>query len=697
MKILTLLFFITFNFFGQNKDSLITVIKNYTVRDSIQCERYNLLIDAENDDDIWIRYNRILGEIAVEKINSKISNKEKKTYYNYLGLHYNNVGYFFNNDKEKSLYFYKKAIFFYKKGSDVNSLAQTLQNVGTIYDTFGEPKKALFYYNQVVSIYEKTNDLKGLANIYADFGRTYSEYGAYDKAFDFYSRSMKISDKINDEPSKIRTIGFQIIALNAQKEYAKILDYLVIQENYFVKTKNFEKLNGIYSNYAFVYNEIKEYSKMEFYLNKTIELAIKNKSDLYLATAYGNYCSYFLEKNDLKNAYKYSILDIQLSSKIQREPNFTKTIIKHSSILRLKKENKKALEFGLKAYTNSKQINNMSVLQSASKNLKEIYKAINNNELAFKYAEEEIKINDTLNLINTKNSAINSLFKYETEKKEAEIKVLSQQKKISELENKRQKTTLLLLIFGIISILISIFLLFKRYKTNKQNEILKSEIAKTQAEIKATESELKALKSQMNPHFIFNALSSIQDQFMFGDKVIANEQMGNFTYLTRQILTVSGKKQILIATEIDILTKYLELEKMRFKTDFVYKISTRETIDEDYHEIPPMLIQPFVENSIKHGLLHKSGIKKVEVNFELDSNEEYIICTIIDNGIGCDISAEINAKNQNKHQSFSTESIKQRLELLNENLKLNNLITFSDVIENELVNGTKVVIKIPIV
>lgn len=178
---------------------------------------------------------------------------------------------------------------------------------------------------------------------------------------------------------------------------------------------------------------------------------------------------------------------------------------------------------------------------------------------------------------------------------------------------------------------------------------------------------------------------------MYGDKLKGNEQLGNFTYLTRQILTVSGKKQIPLSTEIEILNKYLELEKMRFQNDFEYSVSFSDTIDEDYLQLPPMMIQPFVENSIKHGLLHKEGLKKLFIHFDLSTNEDFIICTVEDNGIGRAKSAEIKASNSNKHSSFSTSSIEQRLELLNSNLKLNNLIVYSD-----LASGTKVEIKIPL-
>ena len=234
-------------------------------------------------------------------------------------------------------------------------------------------------------------------------------------------------------------------------------------------------------------------------------------------------------------------------------------------------------------------------------------------------------------------------------------------------------------------------LFFKRYKTNQQNQLLKSEIEKAQAESKATESELKALKSQMNPHFIFNALNSIQEQFMFGDKLVANEQMGNFTSLTRQILSVSGKKKIPLSSEIDILSKYLELEKMRFETDFEYNIHFDENIDEEYVELPPMLVQPFVENSIKHGLLHKKGAKKIEIKFQLNDAEDQLICIVEDNGIGRKKAASIKQKNQ--HNSFSTASVAQRLQMINENDDQN--LVYEDL-EDENGNplGTKAVLKI---
>ncbi|MBP6456835.1 MAG: histidine kinase, partial [Chitinophagaceae bacterium] len=192
-------------------------------------------------------------------------------------------------------------------------------------------------------------------------------------------------------------------------------------------------------------------------------------------------------------------------------------------------------------------------------------------------------------------------------------------------------------------------------------------------------------------------LNSIQELYTIGDKRMANEQMGNFAQLTRKILDVSGKQKVDLSEEIEILTKYLELESMRFENDFSYAIDLGENIDEEYLQIPPMLIQPYVENSIKHGLLHKKGHKNIHIYFELNQEETILKCIIDDNGIGRDASTEINKKRPQSHVSFSTSATEKRLQLLNQEKKVMIAVVFEDKMDetgNAL--GTRVTIQVPI-
>lgn len=211
---------------------------------------------------------------------------------------------------------------------------------------------------------------------------------------------------------------------------------------------------------------------------------------------------------------------------------------------------------------------------------------------------------------------------------------------------------------------------------------------KNELEKRMANSQLAALKSQMNPHFMFNALNSIQDLVLQQDTNNAQLYLGKFSDLTRKVLEGSGKEFISLEQEVDMLSLYLELEKLRFGSELRYELIVDEQLDIDHTQIPSMIIQPFVENALKHGLLHKHGIKELTIDFAVSKNQ--IICTIADNGIGRKASAEINARKK-KYQSFATQATTERLRLLNEFYKLNITLQIID-----LEQGTKVVVQIPL-
>jgi tetratricopeptide (TPR) repeat protein len=147
-------------------------------------------------------------------------------------------------------------------------------------------------------------------------------------------------------------------------------------------------------------------------------------------------------------------------------------------------------------------------------------------------------------------------------------------------------------------------LLQTKYETEKREAELR------EVRLQQTESELKALKAQMNPHFIFNALNSIQEIFFLGDKRLANKHLARFSQLMRSILKASSQKAITLDEEITMLREYLMLEGLRFGEAFSFEISMDDNVDPYTFDVPPMIIQPFVENAVKHGLLHKEGNQK---------------------------------------------------------------------------------------
>ena len=216
------------------------------------------------------------------------------------------------------------------------------------------------------------------------------------------------------------------------------------------------------------------------------------------------------------------------------------------------------------------------------------------------------------------------------------------------------------------------------------------ELRERTLEKNAIDAQLRAIRAQMNPHFIFNSINSIQDLVLQKDAIRSYDYLVLFSQLVRNTLEYSEKEFITLSEELQFLTVYLKLEKLRFKEDFEYEITSNcdETI-----LVPTLIVQPFVENAIKHGLLHKSGIKKLSVHFEF-GNE--LICTIEDNGVGRAVATEIKNRQNISHQSFSTGAIAKRLQMLEEQIGVKSnyqTIDLKDEAGNAL--GTKIILHLP--
>ncbi|MDX1653059.1 MAG: histidine kinase [Brumimicrobium sp.] len=206
-------------------------------------------------------------------------------------------------------------------------------------------------------------------------------------------------------------------------------------------------------------------------------------------------------------------------------------------------------------------------------------------------------------------------------------------------------------------------------------------------------SQLKAIRAQMNPHFMYNTLNSIQDLILQNDIKNTNYYLTQFSQLMRQILTFSEKESLLLEEEINMLENYLSLEKLRFGDEFSYDINIDPDIQTDEITFPSLIIQPFVENAIKHGLLHLKGQKELMIHFAKQGKQE-IVVTITDNGIGRKRAGEIRDKQRLNHQSFASNAVKRRMELLNKGQEYAIDISISNAFNIQKNVGTRVVITI---
>jgi hypothetical protein len=208
--------------------------------------------------------------------------------------------------------------------------------------------------------------------------------------------------------------------------------------------------------------------------------------------------------------------------------------------------------------------------------------------------------------------------------------------------------------------------------------------------------EQQALQSQMNPHFIFNCLNSIQQYILTNDKQKANEYLTGFASLIRQTLDISAQKTITVAEEASYLTRYIEMERMRFGDSFNYTITIDDGIKTDYIQMPALLLQPYVENCIRHGLRYKTdGTGKIEISFSLKQGA--LCCIIKDNGIGRKKAAEFKSRQHIEYQSKGMNLTSKRIQLLN-TMEENNISVMIQDLKNddETPAGTLVQINITI-
>lgn len=241
--------------------------------------------------------------------------------------------------------------------------------------------------------------------------------------------------------------------------------------------------------------------------------------------------------------------------------------------------------------------------------------------------------------------------------------------------------------WGFILCIVIIFLLIVYWIYIRQLNIQKTK-ARQINELNA--SKLTAIQSQMNPHFIFNSLNSIQDLVLKGDVENSYSYITTFSNLVRRTLNYSDKEYIDFEQEIKLIELYLSLEKLRFKKEFEYILQTNGITD---IQIPPMLIQPFIENALVHGLLHKKGTKKLLIQFELN---DHLICIIEDNGIGRDEAAKIASRQKKNHESFAVDAIHKRFEILRHLYPGSLGYRYEDLTENNTPCGTRVVVTIPV-
>ena len=233
---------------------------------------------------------------------------------------------------------------------------------------------------------------------------------------------------------------------------------------------------------------------------------------------------------------------------------------------------------------------------------------------------------------------------------------------------------------------------------NRINQLRKKEKLKSDYEKKLANVEMTALLAQMNPHFLFNSLNSIDSYIIRNESKKASEYLNNFARLMRLILQNSRSNYISLKDELEALELYLQMESLRFRDKFSFSITVDKNVDSNSIVIPPMLIQPYVENAIWHGLMHKTNGEHRKVELYVEKADDNLVCIIKDNGIGRKRAAQLKEQKPTRHKrSMGMQITRDRLEIINKLYNINATVEISDLEDKEgKALGTKVELSIPV-
>ena len=651
MKKLCLLFFLcccSFTIvFSQNKtaDSL----KNILSKSKSDIEKVQLLNEMadyykSSNPDLMEEYATKALTLA-QKINYKA---EEATALLNLGIV--NI---ISGDYPKALDFFSQAKVVYENELAVNvkdnrklknGLARVYGSMGVVFSEQSNYAKALQHHLKAVSIYEETKEEEKLARVYNNIGIVYRAQKEDFKALDYFSKAQKLQEKAGDPTVGITLTNIGNLHLK-QNNLKEAEDYYTKAKFYFEKFPNPRGLGELYNNLGLLHKQNSNSSKALESWNlalQTFDLIDDKfgKSDTYLFMG-----EYFYEQNKWSEALKHT---------------------------------QKAAEL-------SKQLNVLEGTALAEKLMSSIYEKLNQPTEAFKHFKLYKTAQDSL--INHENirKSVQAEMNYEFEKKETIKKKEAEKKALLFAEQSKRQTlqTIFTALFVLLMLGIA-FLIYNRIQL-KKNLTLQKELA---------EYEQKALHLQMNPHFVFNCLGSISSFIVQNGTDSAIKYLSKFSKLMRLTLEYSKESLIPIDKEMESLQNYLELEQLRFNNVFEFKVSKSNDIEDDM-AIPPLLLQPFVENAIIHGLIPKKENGIISIDFSIEKNN--LVCTILDNGIGFEKSKEIKENLVAIHKSMALDITKKRLEMMEASTAQKANVEIKEI-KNDLgeIQGTKVVLNLPI-
>lgn len=582
---------------------------------------------------------------------------------------------------ERSIELGRKAAKTFKENKMLMYQARSLKSIGNGLKLLSKYDESVASFEEALSILQNNRSLGNIkfqATLNYGIGATLREKSEYQKAIFYLQRADSIAETIDNKLVRISAM-IQIAAIFFEIEnFIKSKEYF-LASSALAQDSQYENLRYFIDNgLAHIYRQEQQIDSALLLFRSAYDRSKSSKDEVNAAVYLFNIADLLILKEDYEGAKLVSDTMVQISQKLGITENiaFGKEI--DSRFYASKAMYEQAIESALLSLQISEELGDPEQTARANRNLFDIYRSAGRSADALEAYLSYDQISDSL--LSEKNvSIVEGLeSKYESEKKDLSIEQLTQQNQIQELQLSRSNLWLAIVIVISFSGLLVGYLLYNQRTIKREKE--------------ANDLKQKLLRVQLNPHFMFNSLNAIQSMiYEMKDRQKTADYLSSFSSLMRNILELNQHDYITLEEELDFIENYIEVQQMRFDNPILYHLEVDDTLRLEELLVPPMITQPFLENSFEHGFPDKS--KNCEIWIKVAKGKDWLETSITDNGIGFKIS---NTKKKS-HNSLATKITEERLSNISTLFKRESGIAIHDLYMEGKTQGAEVIIKLPLI
>ncbi len=584
---------------------------------------------------------------------------------------------FFDDNTDSALYWADKT---WRMVNDLKwekGIAVVNSDYSTIYTLLGDQEKSIAYIEKSLKFNLKPGNERNLASNYINLAAAYQQLDNYSKALGYLYKALPLADALKDDYLKGIILGNLSDLFEGQHDFSKSKHYIKEQISLALRTDNFEMLSLAYLRMGQNHLETNQIDSSIIYLEKGLKISREREDDLQVAKFLSTIAVCYDDNHPKKMEFMLAAQKIfdrgfmKYTNSINNIGNIGGTYASmglHDSLGKYSSTEKNSFlklanSYLQKAVAYAKEMKQLQNVSYFSDNLAQVQEGMGDYRNALINFKLSNQIDDSLYSQENKNLLAN---------KEAEYleQLMQKKNKVHKLE--LQKFWLIgAIAFALLTIAAVLFIIYFRFqKIKSDHRLLQKEAEEKTKELlhqnNISESELKAIRSQMNPHFIFNVLNSLESYIMDNDKKSACKLVQKFAGLSRLILENSTHSLVQASKEWKALILYTELQALRYINNFTYQFTTSPLIDLNSLFIPPMLIQPLIENAILHGVL-QSGNQNPFLKVSMEKHFDQIKITIEDNGPGISETKKLKLFPGLKEKSLGLQFIDDRIKMLNQN------------------------------